>query len=1493
MKQRISTLAIWLLSLWCVVSAASAADDIVPGKAYRITNQHYKDNLAQGTGGGLIAATPDLADEGQVWIVEKHSDGDGFVVRNYASGKMLKSPNTRSGLWLLANEYVPDPEKGVLCFIKKDTGIGICTRFMSETTSESDNYTFVHEVPEKLIKSWTIVAAASQWQFSEATEISAADIEARRQTWETFKQYTVDNAFKSIFSDAACTVLTPAYASKTPEMLATDPNVLAIPEVLRPMVYKALSGDWSETDAVTGLSWDSRHAKQLRVMMAEPFSESSGAAALVGTQAHGDVNNPTGIITEKGEKLYIFLDEEPAPGAEFRIASRVGEGTPLISICNTADGMDLHKGMNILDCPADMGNVIIYYTVRTNNRKLAVTDYKPVKVHIEGGALNGYFNYEGDELYQPDTNEDWFYYRERARYPMFWLVSKYNSLFIHFFDLGNTKCLKSLCSPEEYEAGKFDLRATMKAWDEIYLAEAMIMGWLPAEVIEAEKAAGRYYYDILDGDRVARGDYYKYLNNRHLGMTMRDCGFMNATWWRTAYNPSTISSIIREFPTGDIWGPAHEMGHLNQGPICIAGTSEESNNVFSNVALFYRGKHSSRADYPSVQRMRFNRGDNFLQHDVWGTTRMYFQLWLYYHAIGHDRNFYPRLFEYLRQNPLRRTSIPGKEGDVNPITAKDDLLHFARMACMAAQEDLTDFFDSWGFLEVQDGYFIDDYSRYTQYLTAEDIAEWRMEIKRLAAENGWKKNHAIMFIDDRVGSDKQSYAFDNTKCGAMGGLKDYRENTPVVGEYMFVLVGNTVTVSGATGGVGFLIRDDEGYLLGFSNDPEFEVSDEAVAKISEGRYTFDVVTPDNRLIPVVDAVHQGSLEQRLKALDVLIEKAERLLATTDPTGRKVGFISGEFVASLQEIFDEVKELRETNGITVDNSVALYDSLYARYNEVAGIKAIADNTVKVIPGGVYVFTDNIYLRGYGIAANAQGTQLLQVKPEAVDMNDAAQQWQFISTDQKDYYYIRNIATGKYVNKAPRDQGIVTLESEPMPQLVMFRELGGTSITPEGNDHSSLHADNNNRLTQWDSSAPASRWGLTLIDDWEYVGVVADIEEVAEKSEELITEAGNVVEGENGELIVEVNPDYNYVTEDMLLNLYRLLQRARELGLWSPAPAQQRAKAPENPDVDEIQELLSQIEEAYAILHEAMTRNRTLLKDVVEKTAALLEELGDVSDSVVPIALTAENLSSNARHMQGGSDQFTTWDVLLDGNHNTYFHSTYAKSDTPDGLDHYVRIELPESAADAKEYIFSYVTRKGNDYLWTPVEATLAVSSDGENWQSVAELTDELPTLSEFAFESAPLSLPLGTRYLRFMVHKNRRSPQNAASDKSGGHAYFVLSEIGLANYEVSVSADTERYPQSNPEILGAAQKALFESRQVLARPYSRNPRFDAAYYNLYPLYERLLEIYGNPGGDSGIGEIDVKDVKKGDVIYGINGIRVRLITAPGLYIINGRKVMVKK
>ena len=146
-------------------------------------------------------------------------------------------------------------------------------------------------------------------------------------------------------------------------------------------------------------------------------------------------------------------------------------------------------------------------------------------------------------------------------------------------------------------------------------------------------------------------------------------------------------------------------------------------------------------------------------------------------------------------------------------------------------------------------------------------------------------------------------------------------------------------------------------------------------------------------------------------------------------------------------------------------------------------------------------------------------------------------------------------------------------------------------------------------------------------------------------------------------------------------------------------------------------------------------------------------------------------------------------------------------------------------------------------------------------------------------------------MRFMVHNNRRSPQRDDADTAGGHAYFVISELGLAYYQASATADTERYPLSNPEILKAAQKALTASETVLSRPYSRNIRLDAAFEELYPIYEQLLEIYNNPKDPGGVEDVNADQLNDNDLIYDINGLRVKTITAPGLYIVNGRKVLV--
>ncbi|MDE7180787.1 MAG: M60 family metallopeptidase [Muribaculaceae bacterium] len=1476
---------------------------IEPGKAYKLINYNYGHAMTP-SGNGLVGSAPNDGDENQIWIVDNNPSGDGYVLRNYNSGRIVSSSMASGSRWSTIEQYIPNQDRQVLNFKKTSKGFGIIAAGSAEPDSANDNYTFAHEDGQANIVGWNLNSNPSLWLFVPQTEITSADIDARRQTWDTFKKYVVESALAAIFEDAACTVLTPKYAAMDPASYATDPNVLALPEGLRPMVTKVRTGNWAETDPYNGNEWDSTHAKKLRVMLAEPFSESSGVAALVGIQAHGDVNNPTGIVTDKGTTFYVMLDDEPAPGTELNIAARTGEGVPLISICNTTDGIVLHKGLNIINCNADLAHMIVYYTVRTNNRQRAVSDYQPIKMHFEGGSLNGYFNYEGDELYTPDTNEDWLYYRDRARHPMFALISKYNTLLIHLNDLEDgTKCLKSLCSPERYAQGKFDLRKTMEAWDDLYKAEALIMGWLPDEVIEQEKAAGRDFYDPLEGDPVAPSDYYKYLNNRHLGMSMRDCGFMNATWWRTAYNPGTISSIICEFPTGDLWGPAHEMGHLNQGPIKICGTTEESCNIFSNAALLSRGKHTSRADYPSVQRRRFNNGENFLQHDVWGTTRMYLQLWLYYHVVGHDKRFYPRLFELLRQNPLRRTPAPGYEG-VNPIFAKDDLLHFAKMACEAAGEDLTDFFDAWGFLSVHNGLFVDDYSLNTLYLSAEEIAEWRQEIAQLAAEKGWKKNRSILFIDDRVNSDKQSYEFDKNRCGSMGGLKEFSEGATVNGEYTFVLTGNKVEISGATGGVGFIIHDENDHLIGFSNDPVFEINDAAVEKIKSGNYTFHVIDHANNASVVVDAVNNGSLEQRLQAMDVLLAEAEKVLALSDPNGLNPGYLKPEYVADLQAIYDEIKAKRVANEITVDNSTALYNSLYEQYAPVKNIQPTAENTIPVIDGGVYVFTDNMRLRGLGIIPNAAGTQLLQNPADQVDLSDPAQQWVFEATDEEGYFYIRNVKYNKYIGKTNADRGIIPLIDTPMKQLVVYRQFGAFSISPEGSNHDSLHADDNNRLTRWDSEAPASRWTLTMADDWEYIGVVADLEHYVQEAENLMNEVSDLETGDDGQVSFVPKDEYQYVSEENLETLSTLLDRIneilRQINGAENVPqfvAKFHARAKNAPEYDhtelleELKSLLEQLKNLIEEIQAGKTHNYELLKDLVEECGQLIEKIGTYTEISDPVALNEGHFYSNACHPDGG-DAFTSWNVLLDNNFDTYFHSTYQNKETIDGLDHYIRVELPEAITEPTDLQLTYVTRKNNDYNWFPAGVVIEYSEDGTNWTKALIADVELPFASATRYTSVPFTVPAGTSYIRFMVTDNRQSAGNPRSDKVFNHPYFAISEFGLYNYDMECRVNSDKLTDEDIEAFKQAVKQYLISVKPVEKDVYSNPRIDEAYEALQQHYPTLVALSKMT---TGIDEICLGDdtTLESNVIYTVDGKRISKITVPGIYVVNGRKVLVKK
>ena len=61
--------------------------------------------------------------------------------------------------------------------------------------------------------------------------------------------------------------------------------------------------------------------------------------------------------------------------------------------------------------------------------------------------------------------------------------------------------------------------------------------------------------------------------------------------------------------------------------------------------------NGSEGSLPKVYNV-FMEGGDFFDNNIWALTQMYYRLWLYYHRVGHDTQFYPKLFELLRETRL-------------------------------------------------------------------------------------------------------------------------------------------------------------------------------------------------------------------------------------------------------------------------------------------------------------------------------------------------------------------------------------------------------------------------------------------------------------------------------------------------------------------------------------------------------------------------------------------------------------------------------------------------------------------------------------------------------------------------------------------------------------------------------------------------------------------------------------------------------------------------
>jgi len=657
---------------------------------------------------------------------------------------------------------------------------------------------------------WDVKEAKSKWTIEsvavdddELANQQAALIEATTEQLTTF------------FTTTACTALKSPYSGYSDSELRSAMSALST--TVQDMAIKVKNNSWTTYDG-----WD-KTEQTFRIADYKAYSSHSRWTSILGYgHLMGRLSNPTGIWVDAGDILQIYVGDIPdGQAVKLEVA---GHGQA------SGTTYDLHKGMNCL-LMASSGNCFVFYEVDNTTDGDApyklMSNYADVTVHIEGGTVQGYF-----DLTRGDDDADW------------------TQLTTHLLSKDNV-CLKS----------SKHVMNLKKSW-----LTTALNGSSVVDMLTVWKNLSEWQDELTGRSDAYSGEttYGQYCNNLSSVTSLgadEGSGNPHATNYGTFYYNNYHDRIFNATKlltvADNMWCIAHEQGHNRQAPINMVGNTEISNNLFSNLAIYKQGRYTSRTasiqavfnDYldgiswPERIAQSCNNVGDYNQQML----HLNWSLYMFFHLNGNDPDFFPRLYDALRADPMTRkdVSVSGETITGGQFTAaSDDYLKFYVKCCEVSGYDLTDFFTSYGFFIIPNSasltlgnitttqyQFINDYSKSCLYVTQEMIDAAKNTVSAL---NLPKAN--ITFIEDRVTAPLATYDGH-----AEGELRTINRDAPVgsfgdVGEmgqytdfdapcsaytYNISARGN-VTVSG-TGAVGIIVYDNSGNIVGFYNTKTFRL----------------------------------------------------------------------------------------------------------------------------------------------------------------------------------------------------------------------------------------------------------------------------------------------------------------------------------------------------------------------------------------------------------------------------------------------------------------------------------------------------------------------------------------------------------------------------------------------------------------------------------------------------------------------------------------------
>ena len=1060
-----------LLTALFVMLATFATAQVEDGKVYRIVSAKYGTVMSESP----ILHTLSCASKGtatdyhEMWKFNATGDGK-FTIQNVYTQRYVQYETGKNVVWRTSTNQAQFS-------VTETPGLKGCYNI----DRAAGNNWGMHCDGSSNIVPWTYGTgeiSGTEWTF-ELVNISAEEAEAAAVAYQDYA-LVLNNAtsiaatVEALFEDKACTTLKAEYAAMSDDALVAA--MAGVPADLQQAVLKVKNNAW---DSVT-------REKEFRIYDYKPYSNPEVWANNLFTRPYNRINNPTGISTSDSKSfIYVFVEKIPEGTtidlAEMASTKFWGNDTPL------------HEGLNIVPCANKDGSLYIRYICETaiDGKKLA--DYPTVKVHIENGYVNGFWSKE-----RGHTNEDWVYMRDN-------MFKNPNAL-----QAAGDLTVLNFRTYEFLKECPDNIEGVMRLWD---------------------------FWNSRQNHYMALDKYYAWTNNKQLAMS-DDNGFMDASSYRTHYNNNTLSTIVNYDllveDAGSSWGPNHEIGHTNQYAFQIIGTSEVSNNALTNFAIFDQGTHVSRGNNMENQIIDYEnkipyvvRGEGAYGSKLFSMTRMYFQLFLYFHAAGKDTTFYPRLYEKLRYDRLVGWNTPNSQDELDAngyykgsVDAKYDQLKFAEACCEVAQMDLSEFFEAWGFFIPMKTALVGDYSHHYVYLHQSSIDSSRANMQQYE-----KKGGHLMFLEDRVRQSptkkspfsdgtgyRKNYAdwsgerIGDTEIGKFGQWMDYIDESVKAQGYFYAVSKGKVVIKeaeGASGALGFKLYNAEtGELLTFTNRLEMNVP------VSASGATLRVVAAQaDGTDYVVPHASQGPESMQREALDGSLKSANAIIKKKAQKTTVVGYYKPEAIADLEALYEEANAAFK-NSDTSKYSFAEWSIMLD--DECSKVLANEDARILIKEGTVFTMRrlEKPYKSYYAVGEypTAKATN------STVDKNNEPEEinWTLEYAGKVGEYYMKSVSNGYYVTSLNTYNVFLASNKQEDAQrfTVGYTDDGGVNFILADGSETVFGLDDNGNLKKLSLNETGAKWRVDVVEDNSAELYTAILEELIVDANVKITEVLNL-------------------------------------------------------------------------------------------------------------------------------------------------------------------------------------------------------------------------------------------------------------------------------------------------------------------------------------------------------------------------------------------------